>query len=337
MESIDERKSALKEWLRQDCGLQSASLQDSLSDASLRRYFRIYKPDGSVIAMDAPPPENCIAWAAIANALREIGLKTPEIFAANMELGFLLITDFGDFTYLKTLNRDNADHLYRRALSALCVLQSCHKVSGHIVPPFTREFMWQEWAWHKEWFLQKLLGLSLGEKEKTLDQCFALIVESAATQPQVFMHRDYHSANLMVLPNDEIGLLDFQDAFIGPITYDAVSLLRDCYIDWPEQAVENWAIHYWQQLRNAHVLTATDQNEFLRWFDWMGLQRHLKTLLTYARKHVRDGQSSYLQHIPRTLTYLLNVSRRYPEFTPLHDYLKKTVQPTFEGIFLCEA
>lgn len=335
-----QRQKALEAWLQADCGLTSVTLQPMLGDASFRRYFRVSTQAGSLVAMDAPPPhENCRPYVAIANALRGMGLQTPEIMAADIEHGYLLITDLGDLTYLKALHSENANQLYQRALDALAILQSGRQIAGHTLPPFTRNFMWQEWVWHKEWFLGKLLCLPLENVEKELDSCYERIVESALHQPQVFMHRDYHSANLMVLPNNDMGILDFQDAFIGPVTYDLVSLLRDCYIDWPEKDVRIWVQIYWQKLAAQGVLRDVDEQQFLRWFDWMGMQRHLKALLTFARKHVRDQQTHYLQHVPRTLAYLLNTTQRYPECAALHDYLHATVQPAFERVMstLCVA
>jgi aminoglycoside/choline kinase family phosphotransferase len=300
-------------------------MQAMAGDASFRRYFRITTPKGSYVAMDAPPPrENCRPFVAIANALRSMKLQTPDIIAADLDKGFLLLTDFGDDTYLKTSREDNANQLYHAALDALFVLQTCRQVEGVTIPPFTAEFMHQEWAWHKEWFLDKLLGQSLSlHQEQLLDQCMDAVIESAASQPQVFMHRDYHSANLMVLPNNQVGILDFQDAFIGPLTYDLVSLLRDCYIDWPDATVNAWALRYWKNWQQANALHDISDQTFLRWFDWMGVQRHLKALFTFARKRVRDHQPSYLQHVPRTLNYIINVSRRYPELTLLADYYEK--------------
>jgi N-acetylmuramate 1-kinase len=334
--SGDERKSALAAWLESDCGLQPISLQAMAGDASFRRYFRIHTQTGSLVVMDAPPvQENCRSYVAVANALRSMGLNAPEIIAADLERGFLLITDFGDLTYLKTLNAQNADPLYQQALNALATLQSCRSVPDSSIPPFTRQVMWQEWAWHKEWFLEKLLGLQSAAEEKELDASYALIVESAATQPQVFMHRDYHSANLMVLPAQGVGILDFQDAFIGPLTYDLVSLLRDCYIDWPEERVHHWVLDYQKKLQQRGLLDV-DPQVILRWFDWMGMQRHLKALLTFARKYVRDQQPQYLNYIPRTLKYLQNVSQRYPELSLLNKYLNTTVAKAVErGIPLC--
>jgi aminoglycoside/choline kinase family phosphotransferase len=164
-----------------------------------------------------------------------------------------------------------------------------------------------------------------------LDQCFAFVVDSVINQPQVFVHRDFHSANLMVLP-DGVGILDFQDAFIGPITYDLVSLLRDAYISWPEERVMHWVLNYRQRLQRLNMLKNITSAEFLRWFDLMGVERHLKVLFTFARKRIRDNQAHYLHHVPRTLRYLLRVSRSYPELICLHHYLLEVIQPAFARI-----
>lgn len=331
MESASELKNTVREraimaWLRDHAKLD-ASLIPMPGDASLRRYFRVRTKEQSLVLMDAPPPEQCGAFVAIAKALQALELNVPEIFATDLAQGFLLLTDFGDTTYLKGLTPYNADDLYQRALAALSVLQTCRHVPGYQVPPFTTDFMLQEWAWHKEWFLEKLLGLSAPFQ---LDHDYARLVRQAALQPQVFMHRDFHSANLMVLPHS-VGILDFQDAFIGPCTYDLVSLLRDCYIDWPEARVQNWVLMYAERMRELKVLNVTDDT-FLYWFDLMGLQRHLKALLTFGRKSVRDQQHEYLRHVPRTLNYILCVSARYPEFVALHDYYQQIVLPKFTQV-----
>ena len=184
--------------------------------------------------------------------------------------------------------------------------------------------MRQELNLFKEWFLQKHLGLALSaEIEGMLSDYFDFLAKSAAKQPQAFMHRDYHSANLMVLPENKVGILDFQDAFIGPITYDAVSLLRDCYVAWPDETIINLALRYHEKL--AALKIKVKEKEFLRWFDLMGMQRHLKALLTFSRKHHRDSNSSYLQHIPRTLNYLITVSARYKESMLFHEFLQKVI------------
>ncbi|VVC75055.1 hypothetical protein AQUSIP_03300 [Aquicella siphonis] len=331
--NLIERRQALEDWLKSACGLYDISLQPMPGDASLRRYFRLQAQERSFVVMDAPPPqENVRPFAAISRALRGMGLQTPEIFQADNEQGFLLLTDFGDATYLRTLHAGNAGVLYQRALDALAVLQSCRLVSGHAIPPFTADFMWKEWAWHKEWVMEKLLGLALGHAESALDACYRHIVETASAQPQVFMHRDYHSANLMVLESGETGILDFQDAFIGPVTYDLVSLLRDCYIDWPDAQVQTLALCYAEKLQALDATTRVSRQDFLYWFDLMGLQRHLKALLTFARKHVRDHQPRYLEFVPRTMHYLLNVSQRYPELSALHVYLRDTLKPALSKV-----
>ena len=294
MESKDsvtglDRQKALLNWLRNDCGFTTVSLQPMQGAASFRRYFRIVDSrHASWVVMDAPPAyENCRPYVAIANALRRMKLHIPEIVAANIDQGFLLLTDFGDTTYLEGLNAENADGLYGHAFSSLAILQGCQTVPGHSLPLFTNDLMWQEWRWCKEWFLNKLLQLTL-HHEKDLDACYEKIVTSAIQQPQVFMHRDFHSGNLMVLPNKAVGILDFQDAFIGPITYDLVSLLRDCYIDWPKEQVRGWVNRYKAQLSEVGMLQEVSQDTFLLWFDWMGMQRHFKALFTFARKRIRD-------------------------------------------------
>lgn len=336
MESTDARKNALEHWLSA-VRLGDYSLQALPHDASFRRYFRVQMAGQSWIAMDAPPPqENCQPYVVIARTLRDLGLSAPAIVAEDISQGFLLLTDFGDATYLKTLTTQNADQLYGYALDALSILQACREVPGAAILTFDQAWMWREWEWHKEWFLIKLLGLPLTTVERELDDHYRLLIQAIAEQPRVFVHRDYHSGNLMVLP-DMVGILDFQDAFFGPITYDVVSLLRDCYIDWPEHHVNTWALSYRQRLMDAGALPASvDAATFLRWFDWMGVQRHLKALMTFARKHVRDHQSHYLQHIPRTLRYLRAVTSRYPELACLHTFLTSQVEPVFaKGEYSC--
>ncbi len=340
MESADARKSALTEWLYSTCNLKGFKLTSLAGDASFRRYFRLHFDNHSFIAMDAPPPkENCRPFVSIANALSHIGLSTPSVAQHDVERGFLLLSDFGDATYLSILRSDNASELYTNALNALAILSQCQYVPDHVIPPFTADFMYKEWEWYKEWFLDKWLGMNLQNEAHALDDCYKLIVQSAVQQPQVFMHRDFHSANLMHLSEEadvkRVGILDFQDAFIGPLTYDLASLLRDCYIAWPDDNVRSWALYYREILSQQNRLNI-DEQTFLRWFDWMSVQRHLKALMTFARKQVRDQQPNYLQHIPRTLNYLLMVSERYVELKPLHDFLLLRVLPKVQQVMSCE-
>lgn len=324
MEPI-EREEALRIWLAKSCHLEDIVLKPMAHDASFRRYFRIVTPNGSLVAMDAPViHENCTSYVAIADALKKHGLCVPDILAKNLSLGFLLLSDLGDKTYLKVLNEHNADILYQRAQDALFNLQGLKKVTDWTLPLFNRDFMWQEWTGFKTWFIEELLGLTLTEKtERMLKKAFSLLIESAIEQPQVFMHRDYHSANLMQLENDRVGILDFQDAFIGPLTYDLVSLLRDCYVAWPIDRVRQWALLFHDQLRMGNKAYLFHEAQFMRWFDWMGIERHLKALMTFARKAVRDQQYHYLLHVPRTLHYLITVSASYPEMTPFYAYLSE--------------
>lgn len=314
--------SLLEQWLTEQCQLTDYQLNPLPGDASFRRYYRVQHVSGTYIVMDAATEKHSlIPFVAIAHALQKQGLCAPRIFASDFAQGFLLLSDFGDRLYLHALTTTNATAYYHRALDALQRMQSCH-VDEWSLKPFTKEFMFNELHLFREWFLEKYLALSLTRSmNQLLDQSFNFLAEAATKQPYVFMHRDYHSANLMVLPENEIGILDFQDAFIGPITYDLVSLLRDCYIAWPEEKVREWVMVFFEKIKLPHV----GANEFFCWFDWMGIQRHLKALLTFSRKHCRDNNSNYLKHIPRTLNYILTISERYSETKALHQFLMNRV------------
>jgi hypothetical protein len=330
---MENRLKNLQHWLTNTCGLGVLQLEPMPGDASFRRYFRVKQPNKTYVVMDAVAEKtSCVPFTAIAAGLRSLGLQAPEIIAFDKEQGFILLTDFGDQLFLKTVNIHNAEKYYGIALDTLAVLQACRDISGWRLPPFTSDFMRNELNLFKEWFLQKHVGLTLSvSTTRNLAQCFNFLAESAALQPQVFMHRDYHSANLMVLPDDQLGILDFQDAFIGPLTYDLVSLLRDCYIDWPNEMVTKLALQY----RDRLVMFRVSDEEFLRWLDLMGLQRHLKALLTFSRKYWRDGNSNYLQYIPRTMKYITMISQRYDECKPLVDCFNLDVQKTATDVPLC--
>lgn len=308
---MDLRQERLQQWLVEFCKLPTFQIDAMPGDASFRRYFRIHLKNNSFVAMDAPPlKENCAPFVAIANGLNNLGLNTPNILASDIPNGFLLISDFGDQLLLKELNAQNAENLYDQALTALSILQTCRKIDNFTIPFFTAEFMRQELELFKEWYLKRHLNLILNaDLEIELGNCFDFLAKTCAAQPQVFMHRDYHSANLMLLPDNQVGILDFQDAFIGPVTYDLASLLRDCYISWPDTLIEKLILNYREKINLSQV----SKDEFLYWFDMMGLQRHMKALLTFSRKLHRDQNYNYLQYIPRTLEYILKVSSRYPE------------------------
>ena len=313
-------KENIKQWLTQQ--LTSYQWDPLPGDASFRQYYRVLHADRTYIAMDAShEKQSCIPFAAIAQSLRKQGLNTPDIFASDFTQGFLLLADFGNRLYLNELNMTNMLSHYHHALDALHIMQPC-KIDGWILKPFTKEFMRNELNLFKEWFLEKHLALTLTHSmNNMLDASFDFLSNSAASQPYVFMHRDYHSANLMILPNDQVGILDFQDAFIGPVTYDLVSLLRDCYITWPEETVHQLVMSFFEKIKLPNV----SAEAFLCWFDWMGMQRHLKALLTFSRKYRRDNNANYLQHIPRTLNYVVSISQRYPETKALHQFLTSMV------------
>lgn len=311
---IDLRLNRLTDWLDHLGKKPSEPLQVLAGDASFRRYVRIQHAGTSYIVMDAPPErENCVPFVAIAQGLKTLSLQTPDIIASDMTRGFLLLSDFGDRLYLNELNATNANELYTLALNDLAKLQSCREIAGWTIPLFTMQFMRQELDLFKEWFLHKHLNLLFSRStEMALAACFDALVKNIADQPKVFMHRDFHSANLMCLPEQKVGILDFQDAFMGPVTYDLASLLRDCYIAWPDEWVRQWVAYY------KHLLKyPVSDAEFMRWFDEMGLQRHMKALLTFSRKLHRDHDSRYLKHIPRTVNYILRVSEQYPEYAAL--------------------
>lgn len=326
---MDQRQQAFEQWLQSQVAVLQMTAMTS--DASFRRYYRVRDAQASYVAMDAPPPrENCLPFVAIAHALRQKNLYVPEIICSDVQQGFLLLTDFGDRVYLKELNPANAEKLYGLALDALAVMQSCEEVQDWKIPPFSADFMFQEMQIFKEWFLLRHLNLTLSAAtEEMLTEFFYFLVDAAVNQPQVFMHRDYQSANLMLLPQDRVGILDFQDAFRGPVTYDLVSLLRDCYIDWPEDLVSKLVLQYKQKIPD--VVTVSDA-EFLQWFDLMGMHRHLKALLTFSRKFHRDADANYLKHIPRTLNYVAMVAPRYPQTQAFNVFLNEIIFPALEKV-----
>lgn len=327
MESTDVRKQALRDWIAATCGKEPNVISSMVGDASFRRYFRVtFVKDETFVAMDAPPElEATESFVIIADLLKRCGVHAPDIVAADLAQGFLLLSDFGNTTFLRALTTENADQLYANALDTLAIIQSCRPDNDFRLPIFSRELMQNEWLWHQEWFLDKFLGMGSLPRAPVIDACYNMLVESALEQPQVFMHRDYHSANLMCLPHDEVGVLDFQDAFMGPVTYDLASLLRDCYISWSDKRVLGWAASYLDRLQQQGIFDRVSEAQFLQWFDYMGVQRHIKALFTFARKAIRDQQPDYLAHVPRTLRYIIDVTQNYQALTPLHQLYKYEV------------
>lgn len=327
--SLDPRANVLINWLTADLGLQILHVEPASSDASFRRYFRVKHADGCHVVMDAPPDrENIAPFIRNAALLQTAGLHVPAIYRQNLEQGFLLLEDLGSQSFLDTLKPDNADALYRSALESLFKLQQAVDPSRGGLPAYDRALLSRELAIFYEWFLDKRLGIvipsALGQ---TLDDC---LIDSALQQPQVCVHRDYHSRNLMVLDQDSPGVIDFQDAVIGPVTYDVVSLLRDCYIRWPARQVLDWLELYYQRLLAAGTLNC-DFRQFKRWFDLMGLQRHLKAIGIFSRLQFRDGKPGYLADIPRTMSYVVDVCGRYPELAEFNGFLARQVLPIYQA------
>ncbi|WP_153099383.1 aminoglycoside phosphotransferase family protein [Paraburkholderia hayleyella] len=323
--SPDTRLEQLRAWLLPlagSYGLNLASLAPASADASFRRYFRLDAhhdmPHGhlsTLIAVDAPPPEKCREFAAIAGLLQTAGVHVPQVLQADYERGFMLVTDLGTTSYLSVLNADNARSLLRDALDALIRWQLATRED--VLPPFDASFMRREMELMPEWFIGRHLGREVDDAtRRLLDQTFALLIASARAQPQVFMLRDFMPRNLMqATPNP--GVLDFQDAVYGPITYDVVSLLRDAFISWDEAFELDCFAYYWEHAKKAGLPVDADFGEFYRQLEWMGLQRHIKVLGLFCRIHHRDGKPQYVQDLPRIIGYARKVAQRYRPLAPL--------------------
>ena len=317
----------LREWLREQLGRDDFSLASASADASFRRYFRVEREGSqSLIAMDAPPGhEDCRPFVHVAALFGAAGVHVPKVLAQDLKQGFLLLSDLGTSTYLASLDESSADSLYRDALEALVKIQA---VSRHgELPDYDRALLERELRLFPDWYIERQLSLPLQDAERgALESAFELILAENLGQPRVYVHRDYHSRNLMVSdPNP--GVLDFQDAVYGPITYDLVSLLRDAYIEWPEERVLDWCIRYWERARRAGLPVHPDFGEFYRSFDWMGAQRQLKVLGIFARLWKRDGKEGYVADQPLVMRYLKRTCRRYRELLPLARLLDR-LDPT---------
>ncbi len=316
----DPRLTLLTLWLNSlpAPALIISSLRPASSDASFRRYFRVDAADGgSFIVMDAPPPqENVQPFIDVANLFAATSVTVPTILAQDVAQGFLLLTDLGGTTYLSVLNNDTAHKLYLDAIDALVLLQSQSKPG--VLPDYDRALLHRELMLFPDWYLSKHLGATLTDTQTAeLNKVFDILLANNLAQPQVYVHRDYHSRNLMVLERGNPGILDFQDAVYGPLTYDLVSLLRDAYVEWDEEMVLDWAIRYWERARRAGLPVNPDIDAFYRDFEFMGLQRHLKVLGIFARLCHRDGKDAYLKDLPLVMAYTRKTAHRYIELKPL--------------------
>lgn len=327
MTSNDFRKITLLDWLENGLFLTVKNCEPASSDASFRRYFRITLPDRQLIVMDAPPDkENIEPFIKVAELLARSKVKVPAIYHQNLADGFLVLEDFGSRSFLDKLTAENATELYSAALDSLLTLQTKTAVIDSGLPPYDEALLQRELAIFEDWFINQTLNIKM--PAALWDTVRNILVGSALEQPVTCVHRDYHSRNLMVLDDTTPGVIDFQDAVIGPVTYDLVSLLRDCYIAWPQKQIEQWMAQHYQKLKQANMI-ACDLPLFTRWFDLMGMQRHLKAIGIFSRLNLRDGKSGYLKDIPRTLNYVMTQAQAYPELSDFHDFLQQHVLPKY--------
>lgn len=314
---MDNRQQQLRTWLSTALHQAEFTLTTASADASFRRYFRVHLADKTLIAMDAPPTqESCVPFVQVSQFLVEAGLNAPKVVAQDLTQGFLLLSDLGDDTYLSKLNNETAPELYKNATDALIKMQGI-SVSG-ILPNYDAAMLSREMQLFPDWYVTQHLKASLTpEQQVVLNNTFELLNKNILAQGQVFVHRDYHSRNLMLTTENNPGILDFQDAVYGAISYDLVSLLKDAYIGWDEEQVIDWAVRYWQPAKKAGLPIPDDFSEFYRDFEWMGAQRHIKVLGIFARLSHRDGKHSYLNDMPIVMAYLRKVCERYVELRPM--------------------
>ena len=330
----DERLISLRRWLERELGSSGFALEPASGDASFRRYFRVVHDGCTRIAMDAPPGREDIApFERVAGLLGALGLHAPAVLARDERAGFLLLEDLGGRTYLDAL-ADGADAgpLYADALAALAQMQSMGADIAGRLPVYDRPLLMREMHLFRDWLCGRHLDMVFDDADAAaLETSFAFLADAALAQPRVFVHRDYHSRNLMVCASRNPGILDFQDAVHGPVTYDLVSLLRDCYVAWPAGQVRAWTLDYRRQAAGRGIAVGRDETEFLRWFDLMGVQRHLKAAGIFARLCHRDGKAGYLADVPRTLGYVVEVAPAYPELRFLAGLIGERVLPALGG------
>jgi len=313
----DDRRASLEAWLARQLEAARFSLAPASEDASFRRYFRATLEDGRrYVVMDAPPDkEDCRPFVHVAGLLAAAGVHAPRIHAQDLSQGFLLLSDLGSRTYLQALDEAHADALFADATDALVRWQLATRAGE--LPPYDAALLRREMELFPQWYVARHRGIALDAAQRdALEKTFSLLAASALAQPVVYVHRDYMPRNLMVCePNP--GVLDFQDAVLGPIAYDVVSLFRDAFVSWEEERVLDWTVRYWETAKRAGLPVVADFGEFWRAFEWMGLQRHLKVLGIFARIHYRDGKPQYLADTPRFIGYARAVATRYSALAPL--------------------
>ncbi len=320
----DPRLTQLHEWIKETLGNIKYSLTAVSGDASFRRYFRLASKDYLYIAVDSPPKkEKNEEFVNVTHLLEAEGLPVPHIHYSSLDFGFFLLSDLGDELLLNILNENNVDELYIKALNALSIIQQIPATS---LPLYDAQLLLQEMELFREWFLTKYLSQQLtNDENQILSDTFKNLANNALQQPQVFVHRDFHSRNLMHIKGKYPGIIDHQDAVLGPITYDLVSLLRDCYIKWPNEKVIEFALSFYKKIIDSGTIENIEEKTFIKWFDLMGIQRHLKAIGIFSRLNIRDNKPNYLQDIPRTLSYIKSVTKNYPETNKLSEIINNKV------------
>jgi N-acetylmuramate 1-kinase len=322
------RQNVLNKWLEEVLGLTDFSLELLAPDASFRQYYRLRYLNITRIVMDAPPDnESLQSFIEIASILQSAGVRAPHIFASNKTLGFALLDDFGDNLLRDELSPDTVDKWYKLSIDTLVAMQQGTVPSTYSLPYFDSSFMLYELDLFNQWFLNGYLKIDLTiEEAKLIQQTFSWLSAELFKQPKVFIHRDYHCRNIMIInnePNPQLGIIDFQDAMLGPFTYDLVSLLKDCYVQWPREAVLRWLSYFYEQSTLAKQWTLP---LFIRAFDLCGLQRHLKVLGIFSRLYLRDNKPGYLKDLPLTLHYVMACLESYGELWPFYQFMQQRIQ-----------
>jgi aminoglycoside/choline kinase family phosphotransferase len=333
--SADHRLDALAQWLARLGGFDAGSIRTASADASFRRYFRLRRDDGSSwIAMDAPPGQEDLAtYLKISALLEPCGLHVPRVLFGDPAHGFALLEDLGNTHMLTALDQGaDPDRLYGEALDALARLQLRGGAAAQGLPPYDHATLLREMQLLPDWYCARHLALELTPAERDLlVRSFDWLAAGALAQPQVFVHRDFHSRNLMIVTERSPGVIDFQDALRGPVGYDPVSILKDCYVEWPRARVEHWLSGFRARLlaggATGRALAGDSEAQFLHWFDLVGLQRHIKVLGIFARLCWRDGKTSYLADLPRTLSYVQTAARLQPELAAFADFVDARLAP----------
>lgn len=324
---MSERFKSLQHWLNDVLNTSDFELKPASEDASFRYYYRLSLENKTFIVMDAPPEqEDCEPFIKVTNKLHVCDVNAPIIHNMNLEQGFLLLSDFGNDLYLDKLNHNSVNELYSDAIKALVSMQTLGDAKGLKI--YGESLLHREMNLFKEWLLGKHLMIELNNDQfKSIEEVFELLVTNALQQPQVFVHRDFHSRNLILTKENNPGVIDYQDAVYGPISYDLVSLLKDCYIKWSKDEINTWIDFYLDELVAHEFKLEIDREEFQRWFDLMGVQRHLKASGIFARLSHRDDKHDFLKDIPRTLSYIVDLKQTYKELAPLCLLIEDSILP----------